>query len=248
MASEGLLLQMDGSQHKWNGKDEWCLIGLIDDATSEMPAARFFPGETTFGCMAVLRAVIEAKGVPQMIYTDCAGWAGGSTKRAQFSHFTRACEELGIRVLTTSSPQSKGRIERAWRTMQDRLIPELRVAGITNMLDANRYLDQVFLPKYWQERNTIAARDGSRYRELAAHENLDEIFCLKSRRRVRNDQTVSYEGRLYRLPDRQYGTLSGKEVVIHEYADQALGFFYGHIRLRHELIPLARRFWEKRGA
>ena len=151
MSCEGLLMQMDGSHHAWNGTDKWCLIAMIDDATSEIPAAKFFPTETTLGCMKVLRSVIEAKGVPQMIYTDEAGWAGGGAKRHGFSQFVRACEELGIRVITTSSAESKGRIERAWRTTQGRLVPELRLNGITTMLDANRYLDQVYLPGYTAE-------------------------------------------------------------------------------------------------
>ena len=87
---------------------------MIDDATSEIPVARFFESETTLACMKVLRAVIEAKGVPQMIYTDEAGWAGGGEKRRGSSQFVRACEELGICVITTSSAESKERIERAW--------------------------------------------------------------------------------------------------------------------------------------
>lgn len=216
MAAEGLLLQMDGSHHRWNGQDEWCMIALIDDATSEMPAAKFFEGETTLGCMEVLRGVIEAKGVPQMIYTDQAGWAGGSSKRQHFSQFVRACEELGIRVITTNSAESKGRIERAWRTAQDRLIPELRLAGIKSRLDANRYLTQVYLPKYWQVRNTVEAREAvSRYRALLAHENLNEIFCIKYVRQIHSDHTVHFENQKYKITDRQYGSLKKKDLSVH---------------------------------
>jgi hypothetical protein len=247
MACEGLLLQMDGSHYKWNGRDEWCLISLIDDATSEIPAGKFFEGETTLGCMAVLRAVIEAKGVPQMIYTDEAGWAGGSEKRRGFSQFVRACAELGIRVITTNSAESKGRIERAWRTTQDRLIPELRLAGITSMLDANRYLEQVYLPKYWHVQNTVVARENaSRYRELKAHENLDEIFCIKHTRRIRSDQTVHFDNQLYKITDRQYGNFRKKEVTIHVYEDGKISMFYGHIRLNHEQVVLPFRNWRRK--
>jgi transposase-like protein len=249
MACEGLLLQMDGSHHRWNGKDEWCLIALIDDATSEIPAARFFEGETTIGCMTVLRAAIEAHGVPQMIYTDEAGWAGGSMKRQHFSQFVRACEELGIRVLTTSSAQSKGRIERLWNTTQDRLVPELRLAGIKGMLDANRYINHVYLPKYWQVKNTVVARDSSsKYRPLLASENLDEIFCLKFTRQIHNDQTISFEARKYKVTDREYGSLAKKDVSIHQYADGTLGFFYGHLQLNCKEVFPPRRAWERKGA
>jgi hypothetical protein len=247
MACEGLLLQMDGSHHRWNGKDEWCLIAMIDDATSEIPSARFFEGETTLACMSVLRSVIEAKGVPQMIYTDQAGWAGGGEKRRGFSQFVRACEELGIRVITTSSPESKGRIERAWKTTQDRLIPELRLAGVTSMRDANRYVEQVYLPKYWQLRNTVSARESeSRYRALQPHENLNDIFCIKFDRQVRHDHTVQFDNHLYKITDRQYGSLSKKMITIHQYADGKIAIFYGHMRLNlEEVIRPTRKWFQK---
>ena len=112
MANEGLLLQMDGSPHCWNGKDQWCLIAAIDDATSKIPAAQFFPTETTWGCMAVQRTIIERFGVPEALYVDGAGWAGGGPKRQFFSQFVRAAEELGIRVIFATSAQAKGRIAR----------------------------------------------------------------------------------------------------------------------------------------
>lgn len=244
MACEGLMLQMDGSHHRWNGKDEWCLIAMIDDATSEIPAARFFEGETTLGCMSVLRSVIEAKGVPQIIYTDQAGWAGGGEKRKGFSQFVRACEELGINVVTTSSAESKGRIERVWRTTQDRLVPELRLAGITIMLDANRYVDQVYLPKYWHMNNTVQARDEtSRYRPLLPHEKLDEIFCIKHTRQIRSDQTVFFDNKLYKITDRQYGSLRKKDATIHVYWDGSIGLYYGHIKVSFELVVRPTKRW-----
>lgn len=249
MSCEGLLLQMDGSHHRWNGKDEWCLIALIDDATSEIPVARFFEGETTLACMQVLRAVIESKGVPQMIYTDQAGWAGGGEKRRGFSQFVRACEELGIRVITTSSAESKGRIERAWRTTQDRLVPEMRIAGVTSMLDANRYLDQVYLPKYWHERNTVKPREEhSRYRELLPHENLDEIFCIKYTRQIHSDHTVHFENQQYRITDRTMGSLRKKDISIHVYENGSISMYYGHLKLEYEVIKRPTRQWKRPAA
>lgn len=246
MASEGLLLQMDGSHHAWNGKDKWCLIAMIDDATSEIPAAKFFESETTLGCMQVLRSVIEAKGVPMMIYTDQAGWAGGGEKRSGFSQFVRACAELEIRVITTSSAEAKGRIERVWNTTQDRLIPELRLAGITTMLDSNRYLDQVYLAKYWHQRNTVQARDEvSRYRPLKSHENLDNIFCIKHARQIRSDHTVTFENQFYKILDRQYGSLKKKDITVHVYEDGTIAMYLGHIKLEHEPVVLPKRRWMK---
>ena len=145
LGNEGLLLQMDGSHHKWNGQAEWVLIAAIDDATSEIPYAEFFRTEDTLNCMKVLRHIIEIKGIPEALYVDRAGWFGGM-KRQYFSQFVRACEELDIRVIYANSPQAKGRIERTWRTFQDRLIPELRLQEIKALKDANEYTQKHFIP------------------------------------------------------------------------------------------------------
>lgn len=244
MANEGLLLQMDGSHHDWNGKDRWCLIALIDDATSDIPYGRFYEGETTLNCMKALRGVIESKGLPEIIYTDEAGWAGGGGKRQNFSQFVRACEELGIKVITTSSPEAKGRIERAWRTFQDRLIPELAHYGIKSMIDANRYLDQTFLQTYWRERNTVAPRsETTRYRKLPRHINLDEVLCIKYERIVRRDHTIWYDNETYKITDEGFGNLAGKIVTIHLYENAPPGLFLGHRRLEAMLMvrPSRRR-------
>lgn len=248
MANEGLLLQMDGSHHRWNGADEWCLIAMIDDATSDIPYAEFFPGETTLACMKVLRQVIEKKGIPDIIYTDEAGWAGGG-KRENFSQFNRACEELGIRLITTRSPEAKGRIERAWRTCQDRLVPEFRLAGIKSMLDANRYLQQVFLPTYWRENLTVQPRSlTTRYRHVPPHMNLDRVFCLKYERQVASDHTISYDNKRYRIVDPRFKSLRKKSVIIHWHPTGEIEVFYGHLQLKTELIVPPKRRWVLRPA
>lgn len=243
MANEGLLLQMDGSFHKWNGKDEWCLISMIDDATSELAFAGFFKGETTENCMKALRHVIETKGRPVYIYADGAGWAGGGQKRRFFSQFVRACEELGIGVIPAGSAQAKGRVERSYRTAQDRLIPELRLYGATSMKDADRYLQQCFVP-HWNERFTVDSRlTESRYMPKAAHHNLDEILCYKYHRKIGNDNTVNFEGDRYKIPDERFGSLRKKEVNIHRHFDGKISIFYGHIKLRAEKIIPPKRRW-----
>ena len=132
MPAEGYLLQMDGSPHRYNGRDIWSLILAIDDATSEIPHGEFFLSETTTACMQVLRRIVEKKGLPRALYVDKAGWAGGG-KRVEFCQFHRACEELGIQVLFANSPEAKGRVERSFNTIQDRIIPELRLAKIKTM-------------------------------------------------------------------------------------------------------------------
>jgi hypothetical protein len=246
MANEGLLLQLDGSPHRWNGRDEWCLVAAIDDATSKIPAARFFPTETTWACMSVLRTIIERYGVPEALYVDGAGWAGGGPKRLYFSQFVRACEELGIRVIAASSAEAKGRIERSFRTMQDRLVAELNLQGITGMTDANRYVDQVFLPQYWNARLNVVPRDeASRYRPLAPHQVLDEILCFKHWRRVRSDHTVSLDGKTYRLRPGELGSLKGKEVAAHVTEVGDVTWHYGSRHVVSELRTPPKRRWQR---
>jgi len=248
ISNEGLMLQMDGSHHMWNGKDKWCLIACIDDATSHIPFAKFFKSETTVACMEVLKSIIEIKGIPEVIYTDNAGWSGKG-KRNNFSQFKRACEELGIRIITTSSPQSKGRIERAWKTFQDRIIPEMRLNKIKTIVHANQYLEQCFLPEYWNKRNTVIARSSSsRYKVLPLHVNLSKIFCLKYERQVTSDHCFMWGGARYKLLDRKYGSLSRKTIEIHIYQDKCLEAYWGHIKLSISKQSLNKRMWLKRYA
>lgn len=247
MANEGLLLQMDGSHHKWNGKDEWCLIAMIDDATSDIPCAEFFSGETTLACLKLLGVLVEKKGIPDVIYTDEAGWADRSGKRQQFSQFKRACEELGIRLLTTRSPEAKGRIERAWRTFQDRLVPEFRLKGIKSMTDGNRYLQQAFLPSYWSTR-IVSARGPTRYKPLPSHISIADIVCLKYQRQVSSDHSVSFESDRYRIADLRFGSLRGTDVTVHRYESGETAIYHGHLKLKVERIEPPKRHWEREPA
>lgn len=248
MANEGLLLQMDGSHHKWNQKDTWCLIAMIDDATSDIPYAEFFAGETTKACMKVLRKVIEKRGIPDIIYTDEAGWADRSGKRRQFSQFKRVCEELGIRLITTRSPQAKGRIERAWRTFQGRLVPELRLEGIQSMTAANQYLQQVFIPRYWSKLKVEPRSPTTRYKPVPAGLNLDHIFCLKYERVVASDHSVQFGSDRYKIVDQRFGSLRQQIVTVHLYEDGTVEVFHGHIKLRTQKITLPQRQWLKQPA
>lgn len=150
MSSPGLLLQMDGSSHRWFGDKKSCLIAIIDDATSKL-YAEFFPSETTQGCLKVLRDFIKKNGLFTALYVDKAGIFGGP-KRCHFSQVKRACEELGIEIIFANSPQGKGRIERAFDTLQDRLAPEFRMRNITNMQGANEFLQKYFIPQTWQKK------------------------------------------------------------------------------------------------
>lgn len=226
MPSEGLLLQMDGSPHRYNGKDEWCLIAAIDDATSEIPYAEFFLGEDTLSCMAVMQKIIEKKGIPRAIYTDKAGIFGGH-KRQNFSQFCRACEELDIQVICADSAQAKGRIERTWDTFQDRIVPEMRVRKIHRIPAANNYLQEQFIPNYWAQNNMVAARNNqSSYRKLSLNTNLREIFCIKEYRAVKADHTISWDGEIYKLESPVKYSIQGQKIEIRTYQDLTWKAFF----------------------
>ena len=125
-------------------------------------------------------------------------------------------------------------------------MPEMTLAGITGMTDANRYLDQVFLPTYWNARLTVSPQDKStRYRQLPPHVDLNEILVFKQWRKVNNDNTVSLDGELYQLYPGELGSLRKKEVVAHIHEDGKIDWFYGRQRLRSERRRRSRRHQPK---
>jgi transposase len=238
MECEGLLLQFDGSPHRWNGKDEWCLIGAIDDATSKIPYAEFFLSEDTLSCMTVMQKIIEKNGIPYSVYVDRAGWFGGQ-KRQNFAQFKRACEELDINVIFANSPQAKGRIERAWDTIQDRLIPEMRIRKIHRMPAANHYLQHQFLAGYWEQKNTVVPRSLEvKYRKLPPKRDLNEIFCTKEYRIVKSDHTISWHGDLYQLDSPLKYSIQRQEIELRTYQDLTWCAYFAGKKVKLEIIIL----------
>ncbi len=234
VSQEGAVLQMDGSHHKWYGEEEDCLIALIDDATSKIPDAAFSESESTWACINALRRVVEKEGIPGAIITDQAGWAGGTIKRPNFSQFGRICDELGIILIRTSTAQAKGRVERLFRTTQDRLIAELEINDVKTRVHANQYLEQCFIPA-WNNQFTVEARSNvKRYREPSPHLDLDHVFCLKHTRIMGKNHVVAYNGKCYRIMNREWGSLWKREISIHEQQDGSLSFYLGSQKLNHE--------------
>lgn len=248
-AETGFMLQLDGSPHKYNGKDEWSCIAMIDDASSEVPFAKFFPSETTWACMEVVSKIVEVFGAPEFILTDRAGWSVSKGKRASFTQFERACNELDITVIATSSPESKGRIERFNRTIQDRIIPEMRLLNVKTMIDCNRYLEQVFL-KEFNEKFTVEPRSSeNRYRRIPERIDLRDVFCYKKQRVVNKASLVSYNNELYKILSLDHGNMSQKQVTVHEYQDGSISVFYGGQKLKVEkIIKPKKRNWLAKGA
>ncbi len=208
---EGMLLQVDGSHHDWlEGRGPAItLTGAIDDATGEVPYALFREQEDAQGYLLLLRKIIHDKGIPLAIYSDRHGVFQRSPKEAesleeqlagerQPTQMGRALAELGITNILALSPQAKGRIERLWGTLQDRLVTELRLARASSLEGANKVLAE-FLPRYNARFAVPATQPGSAYRQPEPGLCLEGILCFKYQRTVAPDNTVPFFGRTIQL-------------------------------------------------
>jgi transposase-like protein len=202
MSQAGLMVMIDGSHHRWFADVECCLNLALDDATSEILFAEFSYGETTAACLKVLRRVVERHGSFKVLYTDRAGVFGG-IKRSGFSQVERALGELGTEVIYAQSPEAKGRIERLFQTLQDRLVAEMRLKGIKSMDEANRFLQEEYIPHAHNPRFTVAANNPKpAFVKLHATVDLESIFCVKEYRVVARDHTISFGADTYLIVDR----------------------------------------------
>ena len=210
MAHRGVLIQMDGSYHKWFGGVDSCLIAAVDDATSEILFARFYSSENTPDCLDFLKRLIGEHGSFKNLYVDKAGVYGG-IKRSGFSQVERALGELGTHVIYANSPQGKGRIERLFNTLQDRLIPEMRLNKISNLKSAN-----TFLSDYIKEHNTrFAFQARSSVSEFKSPVKcLEEVFCIKEIRQVASDHTISFKGEKYLIAERFKYSIKNQSIEI----------------------------------
>jgi hypothetical protein len=203
-----MLLHLDGSLHRWfeHEQDEYqCLLVLMDDATSECLAARFVRREGTREVLGVIREVVEKRGTFIALYTDRAGHfvytpkAGGPPDRSKKTQVERVLDELGIELIAAGSPQARGRGERNFGTYQGRLVPELRRAGAVTYAQANRYLQEVFVPKFNRKFTVPASEKGTAFIPVVGAD-LDRIFSLRYERKVQGDNTVRFENRVLQLP------------------------------------------------
>jgi hypothetical protein len=204
----GELVQWDTSVHDWlEGRGERLyLIGMIDDATSRL-VARFALHDTAEENMRVVRVYLTRYGRPLEFYTDKAGMfettpkkpAGRDGEVMAPTQITRALAELGISRCSAHSPQAKGRIERCFQTLQDRLVKEFRLAGIATLEQANAYLEDTFLPD-WNRRFTLAPANATdAHRALTELHNLDSSLSHVEQRRVNSDYTLQFRGQRYQI-------------------------------------------------
>jgi transposase len=229
----GMMLHQDGSTHEWVLGCQWDLIVTLDDATTELYSAFFVEEEGTMSSFRGLREVIETKGLFSSLYTDRGShyWytteAGGAVDKSRPTQVHRALRQLGITLIPAYSPEARGRSERVFRTLQDRLPKELALAGITDIAAANQYLRTEFLPAYNRRFAVAAAEAGTAFVPwIGTH--LAEILCAHEERVVANDNTVRYQGRSLQIPPDTHRFHYVKVTVrVHAYPDETLAVFHG---------------------
>lgn len=224
----GEMLHLDGSHHPWlalRPEQRQCLIAVVDDATRQLLYAQLSERETTEAVLAALHAVFAHHGLPQALYTDRASWAActrgsdGHPRPERPTQVQRALQRLGVEHILAYSPQARGRGERVNRTLQGRLVNELRAAGIRTRERANHYLEERFLPHYNAELSHLAADPVSAF-VTAGGAALEQILCFEEIRTVGKDNTVVLEGtrlQITRQPGR--ATCAGLEVTVRRHLD-----------------------------
>lgn len=235
-AHRGELVQLDGSHHDWfEGRGPRCVrMAYIDDASSRV-YARFYDYEGTLPALDSFQRYVKQYGIPLAVYADkhttYRSPAEPSIEEqlaglAPMSQFGRALRDLGVELIPAHSPQAKGRIERLFHTLQDRLVKEMRVAGIATLAEAHRFLP-TWLAQYNRRFTVVPAQATDLHRPLSAGTEVQAVLALKTRRVLRRDRTVRHGGQLYQIQSRVRAT----HVVVEERVE-------GTLRLLHQDRPL----------
>jgi transposase len=236
----GELLHIDGSPHAWFAlapEQRPTLITVPDDATSRLLYAQFWETESTVAIMTALWEVFATYGLPMALYSDRAGWAfhtptaKGPVDKTHLTQVGRALAHLGVEHIPAYSPQARGRSERLNRTLQERLVNELRVAGIRTLPTANRYLREVYLPQH-DARFSHPPRDPESAWVPLGDVDLDHILCHQETRTVAPDNTVVLDRVVLQVaqqPGRR--TCAGLEVVVRRHLDGRHSVWRGSQRL-----------------
>ncbi len=240
----GELIQLDGSDHRWfEGRGPACtVLTYVDDATSRLQLLRFVEGESTFDYMLATKQYIERYGKPVAFYSD-RHTVFHNNKRSGvggtgMTQYGRALHELGIDIMCANTPAAKGRVERAHGTLQDRLVKEMRLEGISSIDQANKWIDG-FVEFYNARFSKPPALPVDVHRPIMDYECLDDIFTWQEVRTLSASLTLQYDKVIYLIePTRENQRLAGKRVTVVDYPD-------GRFKIRHEGRELAYREFDK---
>jgi transposase len=230
----GMMLHQDGSRHEWlEGEAPLDLIVTMDDATGTIYSAFLIEEEGTASTFRALKEAFGRHGLPMSLYTDRGAHyfhtpkAGGEIDRGHLTQVGRALKQLGVEHIGAYSPQARGRSERAFQTLQDRLPKELKLAGISSIGAANAFIREVYLPVHNARFAVAAAQAGSAFTPIPGVD-LDEILCVQEERQVMNDNCVSYRTLKLQIPPSPMRAHFVKaRVKVHVYPDGSHALFHG---------------------
>ena len=238
----GEMVQMDGSHHDWlEGRGPWLvLMGYIDDATSRF-YGKFYEYEGTKPALGSLKGYIKRSGIPKSIYLDKHSTYKNNQKyqytnwpfrdKEELTQFGRACQQLGVELIYANSPQAKGRVERVFKTHQDRLVKELRLAQAKTCEEANRVFAG-YLPKFNQKFEVSAKERGDLHRPMDERIDIDEILSVQSEHILRNDRTVLHQNRWFQVLTKT----RAERVVVCEYLNGRMAIKHRSQRLEYKTI------------
>src|ERR1035437_3400911 len=250
----GELQQFDGSYHHWfedrlldeSGDSlEVCLLASIDDATGKIGKAVFAANEGIIAVFTFWKEYVSQTGKPVVIYLDKFSTYKINHKSAVdnfelMTQFQKCMKLLNIEIISANSPQAKGRVERLFGTLQDRLVKELRLKNISTILEGNKFLQEVFIPSFNNQFSVVAAKQGDVHRVLTKKEtsNLKSIFSIKSTRKINQDFTIQFKNNFYQLREIQPVTIRPKEqVLIEEWLNGSTHFKFREHYLRCFILP-----------
>lgn len=243
----GEMIQFDGSYEHWfedRGKS-CCLLAGIDDATGKITKAKFALHEGVFPVFNFWQEYLQANGKPRAIYLDKFSTYNQNQTVAKenpdtLTQFQRAMEEVRIEVIPANSPQAKGRVERLFGTLQDRLIKELRLQKISTKKEANEFLEKVFIPKFNQKFSVKPRIHSNLHDPLSCKEqkSLASIFSRQTKRTVQNDFTFSFKNQWYQLTKDQTATVCKKDtIIVEERLDHTIWVRLRSKYLNYKLLP-----------
>lgn len=250
----GELQQFDGSYHLWfekrfvdnNGDPiEVCLLASIDDATGKITKASFTANEGIIAVFNFWKGYVKEIGKPIAVYLDKFSTYKINHKAALdnselITQFQRAMQQLNITLITAHSPEAKGRIERLFLTLQDRLVKEMRLANVNTPDEGNRFLKEVFIPRFNSRFAVVPAQEGDTHKPLTGGDKtgIKHIFSIWSERRVNNDFTIQFKNNWYQLTEIQPTTVRPLErILVEVWLDQTIHFILKDHELAFILLP-----------
>ena len=218
----GEMQQFDGSYHNWFGDQETCLLLSIDDATGKITHAKFDYNEGVIPVFEFWREYFDKNGIPLTVYLDKFSTYKVNHKNAvdnkdMVTQFQRASRQTGFKLIFANSPQAKGRVERMNGVLQDRLVKELKLANITTIEGANKFIEE-YIPRFNDKFAVIPNRKVDLHKRVnkGLLERLPQIFSIQKQRRIMNDYTIRFENQYFQLDTAQPTTVYKKDIVIVE--------------------------------